>query len=184
LVIAISLVLPTASVQATGIVAGDLEVEWEPERLKLRSGEEAIVRFSIRNTGDDTLWIGLMHVGIECPGGSSAVIDPPYFELHAGAEKEVKVLVESHASYNQDDCTSDARIDILWGQNLTELSGGRFDRDTAEGKSSVKIRVEDDFAHIDYIIVGTLVAVVAILVAIAFFSRRRRSVGHPTEVDL
>lgn len=178
-------ICPLASiVTATVPLGDDLEVDWEPDELTLSPGEEGDFLLEIRNVGDDALKVGIVHVALDCPGGSSVEISHEFFELGPGASQEVVLVVTSHAKFKQEAWGSNANIDIMWGTNLTREPNGRPDEDTAEGSKKIEIPVRDDFTVYTFLFFGIpIILVIAIISGLILIRQRRARQRAPPDTQ-
>jgi len=184
LVIAVLLLVVMAAPAEGGakVLDGTVRVEWHPDVLSLWPGQSGDVALTVENTGDAPVRVALVHVGLECPGGSSAVITPDYLELDAHEAARVTMSVTTHPTFVQSPCTSDSTVNVFWGQNLTLYgdSPGQVNKSTADGRSTFIIEVRDvpPFGW------SSIVAAVASVAVVAFVLRRRaKRKGRATSKD-
>jgi hypothetical protein len=161
-----------------------LVIDYEPTSLELEPGERGLIMFRVQNVMTCSTFVGMEFTFIDAPGHSTGTIEPSYFELGPQEEREVRVVVESHASYRQEIGYSDFVIDIYWGSGLTQEVDGEIDRDTRDGEWMREFPVRDDFSHQDatfrlIIMIILLIVVVAVVVSI-LRARSRRDVPPPS----
>ena len=168
-----SMLMLTTQIQAERVsLDDDFVVDYSPDSLTLRPGEEGTVEFIFKNSGNETIFVALTQMVIKSATASGAFINPDFFELTAGESQVVVITVYSNAGYQGND-DSDCTIDIQWGHNLTIIEG-RVDQSTVEGGTDITLQVTDDITLLVAILLVT-VAIIALVIILYYWKRRSSS---------
>ena len=150
-------------------------VEYVPSSFDLRPDEEGILVFDVENVGNETWMVALRFTRVES-GHTRAEIRPSLFELEANASQRVTITIETRAKYGQEPGSSDFKIRMYWGKNITQSENSWVDEDAVEGKRIFEFMVSDDLSNLETnirIFIAIIILLVITGVWLVIWKRRR-----------